>query len=217
MEPVKISRAMLQRLPGYLSYLKSLPGQDHNISATAIAAALGLGDVQVRKDLARISHQGRRRTGRSRDQLIWDIEQYLNLSSETTAVVVGAGAMGQALVDYVGFDNSGMNVMACFDIRPELSKTQRGKPVYPVSEMKDFCRRYNVRIGIVTVMPEQAQKACDALVACGIQGIWNFTPVQLNVPAGVVVRSENLAVSISELRMQVRGETLEDRSMAVGS
>lgn len=212
MESVKISRAMLQRLPGYLSYLKSLPGQDHNISATAIAAALGLGDVQVRKDLARISHQGRRRTGRSRDQLIGDIEQYLNLSSETTAVVVGAGAMGQALLDYAGFDNSGMNVMACFDVNPAIRQTQRGKPVYPMAELEDFCRLYNVRIGILTVSSEQAQRTCDALVACGIQGIWNFTPVQLSVPAGVVVRSENLAVSISELRMQVRGEDVAENA-----
>ena len=70
----KISQVLLHRLPSYLNYLKSLPGGDHYISATTIANALGLGDVQVRKDLAAISDAGRRRTGRSRDQLIRDIE-----------------------------------------------------------------------------------------------------------------------------------------------
>jgi redox-sensing transcriptional repressor len=77
MEPVKISERLLKRLPVYLEHLKSLPGEDGNISATTIAAALGLGHVLVRKDLAIISGEGRRRTGRSRKQLIRDIEEFL--------------------------------------------------------------------------------------------------------------------------------------------
>ena len=77
MEPVKISERLLKRLPVYLEHLKSLPGEDGNISATTIAAALGLGHVLVRKDLAIISGEGRRRTGRSRKQLIRDIEDFL--------------------------------------------------------------------------------------------------------------------------------------------
>jgi redox-sensing transcriptional repressor len=77
MEPVKISERLLKRIPVYLEHLKSLPGEDGNISATTIAAALGLGHVLVRKDLAIISGEGRRRTGRSRKQLIRDIEEFL--------------------------------------------------------------------------------------------------------------------------------------------
>ena len=77
MEPVKISERLLTRLPVYLEHLKSLPGEDGNISATTIAAALGLGHVLVRKDLAIISGEGRRRTGRARKQLIRDIEDFL--------------------------------------------------------------------------------------------------------------------------------------------
>jgi redox-sensing transcriptional repressor len=77
MEPVKTSERLLKRLPVYLEYLKSIPGEDGNISATNIAAALGLGHVLVRKDLAIISGEGRRRTGRSRKQLIRDIEEFL--------------------------------------------------------------------------------------------------------------------------------------------
>lgn len=77
MEPVKISRPLLKRLPVYLNHLKSIPGEDGNISATTIARDLGMGHVLVRKDLAKISVEGRRRTGRSRKQLIQDIEGYL--------------------------------------------------------------------------------------------------------------------------------------------
>jgi NADH/NAD ratio-sensing transcriptional regulator Rex len=77
MEPVKTSERLRRRLPIYLEHLKSLPGEDSNISATSIAAALGLGHVLVRKDLAIVSCEGRCRTGRSRKQLIRDIEGFL--------------------------------------------------------------------------------------------------------------------------------------------
>ena len=83
MDSVKVSRTLLKRLPIYLEHLKSIPGEDGNISATTIARDLGLGHVLVRKDLAKVSVEGRRRTGRSRQRLIQDIEGFL----ESCAVV----------------------------------------------------------------------------------------------------------------------------------
>ena len=53
MKPKEISKSVLKRLPSYLTYLKSLPADGPAIiSATALAAALSMGEVQVRKDLA---------------------------------------------------------------------------------------------------------------------------------------------------------------------
>ena len=208
MDSTKISRTLLRRLPLYLNYLKSLPGEDCNISATAIAGALGLGDVQVRKDLAKVSNEGRRRTGRSRDQLIRDIEKYLDCTSTTTTIIVGAGTLGQALLDYSGFESSGLNVMACFDLNPVEKKSESGKPIYSMNRLETFCKCYDVRIGIIAVPPENAQAVCDGLVACGIQAIWNFAPTHLKVPQGVVLQSENFAVSVSSLRMQLKNQEL---------
>ena len=204
MESTKISRTLLKRLPVYLNHLKSLPGEDCNVSATSIANALGLGDVQVRKDLAKISSEGRRRTGRSRDQLILDIEKYLDCTSATASVIVGAGKLGQALLDYAGFEESGLHVMACFDSDPISKKSDSGKPIYSMNRLASFCKCYDVRVGIIAVPAEMAQAACDGLVACGVQAIWNFAPTHLKVPKGVVVQSENLAASVSTLRMQLR-------------
>ena len=79
METVKISRTLLKRLPIYLDHLKNLPVEVDNISATTIARNLGLGHVLVRKDLAKVSDEGRCRTGRSRKQLIHDIEEFLEI------------------------------------------------------------------------------------------------------------------------------------------
>lgn len=209
MEQNKVSRKLLQRLPLYLDHLRSMPEHSENISATAMAKALGLGDVQVRKDLAKVSHAGRRRIGRSREQLIRDIENFLDFSAETGTILVGAGKLGQALLDYSGFEESGLNVMAGFDIEPPSGRTQSGKPIYPMSRLESFCKHYNVRIGIIAVPAENAQAVCDCLIACGISAIWNFAPTHLRVPEYVLVQSEDLSLSLSSLRLQLANRSLQ--------
>lgn len=204
METTKVSRKLLQRLPIYLNHLRALPEESENVSATAIAAAVGLGHVQVRKDLAKVSETGRCRTGRSRERLIRDIENYLDYVSPTGTIIVGAGKLGQALLDYGGFEESGLNVMAGFDIQPSARETGTGKPIYPMNRLESFCKCYNVRIGIIAVPPETAQAVCDTLVAHGIRAIWNFAPVRLQVPEYVSLQNENLAVSLAALRGQMQ-------------
>ena len=203
METAKISKKLLKRLPGYLAHLKSLP-ENSNVSATSMAKALGLGDVQVRKDLAKVSDAGRSRTGRGREQLMRDIERYLDFAAKTGTVVIGAGKLGRALLDYSGFEESGLNVMAGFDLDPCADQTESGKPIYPMSRLESFCRHYDVYIGIIAVPAESAQSVCDTLVDCGITAIWNFAPVHLKVPDRVIVQSENLAVSLATLRVQMK-------------
>ena len=204
MEPIKVSRRVLNRLPAYLNHLKALPPDTRYASAASIARALGLGEGQVRKDLAKISDTGRRRTGRSRDQLLRDIEQYLDYTAEAGTIIVGAGKLGAALLDYEGFEEAGLNVMAGFDLSPDRERTERGKPVYPMTRLEAFCRRYQVRIGIVAVPADCAQKVCDSMIACGVEAIWNFAPVRLRVPEHVAVKNEDLALSLTALRMQLK-------------
>ena len=105
----EISKSTVKRLPTYLSYLKGLPedGSTH-ISATALAAALGMGEVQVRKDLALISDGGRPKIGYLRETLIHDIEEFLGYSNTNDAVLVGAGKLGRALLGYGGFAEYGL-------------------------------------------------------------------------------------------------------------
>ena len=215
MEPHKISKKLLNRLPIYLNHLKSLPEDSENVSATAMAKALGLGDVQVRKDLAKVSKAGRRRTGRSREQLIVDIENYLRFAIETGTVLVGAGKLGRTLLDYSGFEEAGVNILAGFDLQPEQKITAAGKPIYPINQLEGFCREYQVRIGIIAVPAASAQQVCDQMVACGIRAIWNFAPVRLKVPEQVTVQNENLAMSLTALCLQLKEE--QENSTIKGS
>ena len=207
MEPKKISKSVLKRLPGYLSYLKSMPeSAPAHISATALANALGMGEVQVRKDLAMVSDGGRPKIGYLRDALIDDIEQFLGYDNTTDAVLIGAGKLGQALMAYKGFDEYGLNIMAAFDRSPKMEKTDEGKPVYSITKLTQFCRTHKVLMGIITVPAESAQEVADQLIAGGIKAIWNFAPTHLDVPANILVQNENMATSLVHLQAQIKEE-----------
>ena len=143
-----ISKAVLKRLPVYLSYLKSLPEDGpENISATTLAAALNLGEVQVRKDLALVSDGGRPKVGYRRLGLIEDIQQFLGCDNTDDAVLVGAGKLGRALMGYSGFSEYGLNIVAAFDA--DVSRCggeESGKPILPLSRLEEVCRKHNILI-----------------------------------------------------------------------
>jgi len=196
----EISKSVLKRLPIYLSYLKSQTDGPANISATALATALNLGEVQVRKDLAMVSDGGRPKIGYNRLNLIDDIEQFLGYDNTNDAVLVGAGGLGGALMGYTGFAEYGLNIVAAFDSNPALiGKEKSGKKIYPVEELKKFCTEHKILMGIITVPAEHAQSVCSTLIECGIQAIWNFAPVHLDVPEGILVQNENMATSLAVL------------------
>ena len=197
----EISRATLKRLPTYLSYLKALPSEaSANISATALAAGLHMGEVQVRKDLALVSDGGRPKIGYNREHLIAYIENFLGYGNSNDAVLIGAGKLGRALLGYGGFAEYGLNIVAAFDANDTLiGTTNGGKPIMHLSRLGEVCQRYKIKIGIITVPAEYAQGVCDLLIENGILAIWNFAPKHLNVPDGILVQNENMAASLALL------------------
>ena len=206
-----VSKQTLQRLPQYLNFLKSMPRTGAaNISATAIAEALGLGDVQVRKDLALVSSGGRPKVGYDADRLIADLERFLGYDDVTSAIIVGAGDLGRALLGYGGFAAYGIELMAAFDRDAALAgQNIHGKPVFPAERLKELCGRMQIRIGIIAVPAEEAQQVCDALVESGVRGIWNFAPVNLSVPEDVLVQNEDIAVSLAVLSKRLAQKLAE--------
>ena len=197
----EISRATLKRLPTYLSYLKALPSEaSANISATALAAGLHMGEVQVRKDLALVSDGGRPKIGYNREHLIADIENFLGYGNSNDAVLIGAGKLGRALLGYGGFAEYGLNIVAAFDANDTLiGTTNGGKPIMHLSRLGEVCQSYKIKIGIITLQAEYAQGVCDLLIENGILAIWNFAPKHLNVPDGILVQNENMAASLALL------------------
>lgn len=212
MEKKEISKSVLKRLPVYLAYLKALPEDaPPNISATAMANALGMGDVQVRKDLAMVSDGGRPKVGYCREELVDDIEQFLGYDNTNNCVLIGAGKLGLALLGYGGFDEYGLNIMAAFDLAPSRQQTDTGKPIYPMDKLDTFCRSNKVCMGIITVPAAVAQETCDRLIDAGIKAIWNFAPTHLEVPAHILVQNENMATSLAVLSMHLQAQMKEKK------
>lgn len=207
-ERKEISKSVLKRLPGYLTYLKNMPEDaPAHISATALANALGMGEVQVRKDLALVSDGGRPKIGYLRESLIDDIEQFLGYDNTTDAVLVGAGKLGCALLGYQGFDEYGLNILAAFDV--DANKTgmdESGKPVYTLDKLPSFCKAHKILMGIITVPSSHAQEVCDLMIANGIKAIWNFAPAHLEVPDNILVQTQNMASSLAVLSMHLQAQ-----------
>ncbi len=205
MKQMNVMRATLGRLPVYLEYLKSLDlSVNENISATIIAKALGLGEVQVRKDLSTVSGAGRPKLGYKTKALIKRLEDVLGRKKVTKAVIVGAGKLGKALYAYGGFGNYGLEVAAAFDSNSEITGTNdSGKDILPLNKLEEYCIENGVKIGIITVPAHAAQDICNRMTNCGITAIWNFAPCQLCVPEGITLQNENLALSLAHLKLQM--------------
>lgn len=189
-----ISQATLKRLPQYLRIIKDKKNEDvKNISSTEIATILRLNPIQVRKDLALVSRtDGKPGVGFNIQELIQDLEEVLNLNNITDAIIIGAGKLGQALLNYKGFEKN-LNILMAFD--NDKNKCDN-KKIFFIDKMEKKIIENNVQIGIITVPKENAQNVCDIMIKSGIKAIWNFAPINLKVPENIAVKNEDLSTSL---------------------
>lgn len=204
MKKATVARPTLGRLPGYLTFLRSLPEEKYPyISATTIAKELNLGEVQVRKDLAAVSGAGKPKLGYATQELIEKLEECLGHNNLTLAVLVGAGRLGRALLQYGGFERYGVKIAAAFDTDERVFDFDSATRILPVDELEAFCARQDIKLGIITVGAGAAQTVCEQMVKSGITAIWNFAPCKLTIPDGVLIQNEDLALSLAFLSNQM--------------
>ena len=172
----------------------------HTLFSHQLAALAHNTSTQVRRDLMEIGHSGSPRKGYDVTELISNISGILDGSKERIIALVGVGNLGRALLSYGGFGSYGLSIIAGFDTSPEVvGTTVAGKEIFHASRISELCSRLGVHIGIITAPAAAAQSACDALTAGGVRAIWNFAPVRLTLPPGVIVTNENLAASFAAL------------------
>ena len=193
---------VLRRLPFYYTYL--LEQQEEglvSVSSSQMAEDLNLHPVQVRKDLAMTQVSGRPRTGFNVDDLVTRLREMLGYNDVKPALIVGAGHLGAALVNYAGFEGFGLRFVAAFDNDEEIVGTEFGDlTVQPMYKLKRAIDEHNIRIAVITVPGPVSQEVCDMLVSTGkIKAVWNFAPNHLQVPKGVILQNENIAASLSVL------------------
>ncbi|MGI6718611.1 MAG: redox-sensing transcriptional repressor Rex [Bacteroidales bacterium] len=197
---IMVPKGTLQRLPKYYEYLKAQKKEgEESISSTKIADEMHLNSVLVRKDLALVSSvAGKPRVGFCVAELMDDIEIFLGYDNVSDAILIGAGSLGRALLSYEGFKDYGLNIAAAFDIDPKLvNKRINGIMVFHINKLENLVKRLNIHMGIISTPKYVAQEVADLMIKAGIKGIWNFAPVHLTVPKEILLKDENLAVSLA--------------------
>ena len=196
-----IPEPSLRRLPKYRHYLGELAQQGiQTVSCSRIGADLNLLPIQVRKDLQITGIVGKPKVGYSIAELTTAIENFLGWNNAKEAFLVGAGSMGTALLGYPRFEKFGLDIVAAFDTDPEkIGRWVHDRLILSVDRLTDLARRMSIHIGIITVPAAAAQRTAELLVGSGILAIWNFAPVTLKVPSGIIIHNEDLYYSLASL------------------
>ena len=200
------SRASAARLSLYLRCLEGWRRDGRETASSRdLAAALGVGDAQVRKDLAYLGGLGRRGVGYRVADLAGGIRAALGIDREWPVVLVGAGNLARALLRYRGFPERGFRLVGLFDADPrKVGQRVEGLEVLPMADLARRVRGLGAELGIVAVPSEAAQEVAAALAAAGVRGVLNFAPTVLRLPPGVTVVNVDLTIQLEQLAFQVQ-------------
>ena len=193
-DSTKVPEPTLRRLPWYLSNVKLLRKKGERfVSSTQISKEINMDASQIAKDLSYVNISGRTRVGYEIDTLIAVLEDFLGFTNIHKAFLFGVGSLGGALLRDSGLNHFGLEIVAAFDVNPDLvGTTLNGIPIYHSNDFEKKMREYDVNIGVLTVPIEIAQTITDTMVAGGIKAVWNFTPFRIRVPEDIVVQNTSL-------------------------
>lgn len=202
MKRAKVSNNVIRRLPRYLRKLDELTEKGvSRISSSELGQQLGLTASQIRQDFSCFGEFGQQGYGYNVTALRAQIATILGLDRGFSAVLVGVGNIGRALVDNFCFSSWGCHLCAAFDIDPRLiGTTMNGIPIYSMEQLETYLKENSVDVAVLTVPKEVAIKVTERLTSCGIEAIWNFTNVDLTGPESTTI-VENVHFSDSLLSL----------------
>ena len=193
-EADKVPEPTLRRLPWYLSNIKLMKEKgEQYVSSTQISKEINIDASKSAKDLSYVNISGRTRVGYNIDALIEVLESFLGFTNMHKAFLFGVGSLGAALLRDSGLHHFGLEIVAAFDVNPELvGKDLNGIPIYHSDDFEAKMKEYDVNIGVLTVPINIAQEITDKMVDGGIKAVWNFTPFRIRVPENIVVQNTSL-------------------------
>ena len=201
----KISNAVIKRLPRYRRYLKELrkKGVD-KISSNEFSTLIGYTASQIRQDLYKFGGFGQQGYGYSVDGLYHEISAILGLDTQYTMVVVGAGNLGQAIVNHTYYYKSGFIVSAIFEVNPKLIGLRINDiEVMDYENIVEYVEENEIDIGIICTTMDAAQEVADKLCFAGVKGLWNFAPVDIETPGHVAIENVHLTDSLYSLAYHI--------------
>jgi redox-sensing transcriptional repressor len=197
-----IPKATIERLPLYYRCLDKMDTfEDVDVvSSKDLGGKLDIPSTQVRKDLSYYGEFGRRGVGYNVNELRKSVGKILGVDRIWPAVLVGAGNLGHALVNYKSFSNMGFEITHVFDNDPAKIGTEINDcEVQSVDKADKIIRENDIKLGVIAVPTDEAQAVAEEMIESGIKAIWNFAPTRLRVPEEIEVKNEDLAVGIVSL------------------
>ena len=193
-EADKVPEPTLRRLPWYLSNIKLMKEKgEQYVSSTQISKEINIDASQIAKDLSYVNISGRTRVGYNIDALIEVLESFLGFTNMHKAFLFGVGSLGGSLLRDSGLRHFGLEIVAAFDVNPELvGKDLGGIPIFHSDDFEAKMKEYDVNIGVLTVPINIAQEITNKMVDGGIKAVWNFTPFRIRVPENIVVQNTSL-------------------------
>jgi len=189
----------LSRLPGYLAYVSLLKEEGvEYVSSTQISKEINVDASMIAKDLSFLNIKGKTRIGYEVATLEHELQEFLGFKRGHNAVMIGVGSLGGSLIQDSGLAKYGLRIVAGFDVRKELiGSSICGVPIYDMAEFGRLIRTLDAGIGIIAVPMDMAQKVCDEIVAAGIRALWNFTPMRIKAPVGIVVQDTSIYADLA--------------------
>ncbi len=199
-------KAIILRLESYLTYLGQLAGQGKT-SATSeeLARLFGISSSRVRQDMVALGNVGKPRSGYSIEGLRQVIRHELDVQNPKPLALVGLGNMGRALAGSHIWEHGGFELRAIFDSDPKIVGEEfAGLRVRSMTELFGVVRSEGITAGCIAVPAASAQQVADLMATAGIKGIWNFAPVEIAAPSGVLVENQRLQEGLMTLSYRMK-------------
>lgn len=205
MKKQHISDAVIRRLPRYYRYLDELHSRGIvRISSSTLGKRMGITASQIRQDLSCFGEFGQQGYGYNIMELRAEIGHILGVDEQHRLIILGAGHLGHALLQNFDFVQGGFLLDTAFDVSQALIGTEiNGVVIRSVDELDGYCAAYHPAVAVLTVPKSAAQETADRLITLGVEGIWNFTNVELNVDERVSVENVHFADSLLTLSYRI--------------
>lgn len=205
----QVPEPALRRLPWYLAYVKLLSKQGEKVvSSTYIAKSIGVDSALVAKDLSYVSLSGKTRVGYDINNMVEVLEDFLGFNDCHKACVFGVGNLGASLITDRGLNQYGLEIVAGFDVSESVCGSfVGGLPIYHMDQLSNILTP-DITIGILTVPIHNAQEVANLMVGHGIKAIWNFTPLRITVPEGIVVQNTSMYAHLAVMFNRLKEKSL---------
>ncbi|MFP3154498.1 redox-sensing transcriptional repressor Rex [Lachnospiraceae bacterium ZAX-1] len=192
-------------MPRYYRYLgELLDAGVERISSNELSTRMKVTASQIRQDLNNFGGFGQQGYGYNVKYLHAEIGKILGMDKQHNIIVIGVGNLGQALANYVKFEKLGFMIIGLFDVNPAFrGLSVRGIQIRMLEELKEFVETNKVDIAALTMPKEKAEEMSKLLVNLGINAIWNFAHLDLELPEHVVVENVHLSDSLMQLSYDI--------------